>query len=45
MTNFGVQPFLEEFLRLAPKPGMKDSSEGIVAVSYTHLSIMVINIH
>ena len=30
MTNFGVQPILEEFLRLAPKPGMKDSSEGIV---------------
>ena len=30
MTNFGVQPFLEEFLQLAPKPGIKDSSEGIV---------------
>ncbi|HOV25935.1 MAG TPA: peptide chain release factor 3 [Pseudobacteroides sp.] len=28
MTNFGVQPFLEEFLRLAPKPGFKKSSIG-----------------
>jgi len=30
MTNFGVQPFLEEFLQLAPKPGIKMSSEGEV---------------
>lgn len=30
MTNFGVQPFLEEFLKLAPKPGIKTSSEGEV---------------
>jgi peptide chain release factor 3 len=30
MTNFGVQPFLEEFLELAPKPGIKNSSEGEV---------------
>lgn len=28
MTNFGVQPFLEEFLELAPSPGVKDSTEG-----------------
>jgi len=28
MTNFGVQPFLEEFLELAPKPGFKKSSIG-----------------
>ncbi|HOQ36849.1 MAG TPA: peptide chain release factor 3 [Acetivibrio sp.] len=28
MTNFGVQPFLEEFLKLAPKPGFKKSSIG-----------------
>ena len=26
MTNFGVKPFLEEFLRLAPSPGNKKSS-------------------
>ncbi|MCX7747666.1 MAG: peptide chain release factor 3 [Clostridia bacterium] len=30
MTNFGVQPFLEEFLNLAPKPGIKTSSIGEV---------------
>ncbi|MFZ5987288.1 MAG: peptide chain release factor 3 [Bacillota bacterium] len=30
MTNFGVQPFLEEFLQLAPKPCIKNSSMGEV---------------
>ena len=28
MTNFGVQPFLEEFLNLAPAPGIRNSSAG-----------------
>lgn len=28
MTNFGVQPFLEAFLELAPSPGIKETSEG-----------------
>lgn len=28
MTNFGVEPFLEEFLNLSPKPGIKNSTEG-----------------
>ena len=28
MTNFGVQPFLEEFLRLAPSPGKRASNLG-----------------
>jgi len=28
MTNFGVQPFLEEFLTLAPSPGIRSSSIG-----------------
>ena len=28
MTNFGVQPFLEEFIRLAPCPGIRNSSGG-----------------
>lgn len=28
MTNFGVRPFLEEFLRLAPAPAPRNSSEG-----------------
>jgi peptide chain release factor 3 len=30
MTNFGVQPFLEDFLELAPPPGFKSSSAGDV---------------
>ncbi len=30
MTNFGVQPFLEEFLGLAPSPGVIETSEGEV---------------
>jgi peptide chain release factor 3 len=30
MTNFGVQPFLEEFLRLAPSPGIRNSTAGEV---------------
>ena len=28
MTNFGVQPFLEEFINLAPSPGIRTSSAG-----------------
>lgn len=28
MTNFGVQPFLEEFIRLAPSPGPSLSDQG-----------------
>lgn len=31
MTNFGVQPFLEEFLRLAPKPGIRDTNIGLIS--------------
>ncbi len=30
MKNFGVQPFLEEFINLAPSPGWKKSSKGMV---------------
>ena len=30
MTNFGVQPFLEEFLRIAPSPAQRAHSEGII---------------
>ncbi|MCX7710966.1 MAG: peptide chain release factor 3 [Clostridia bacterium] len=30
MTNFGVQPFLEEFLNLAPSPGVRESTLGEV---------------
>ena len=28
LTNFGVLPFLERFLEIAPCPGVRDSSEG-----------------
>ncbi len=28
MTNFGVQPFLEEFLKMAPPPGPRNTSAG-----------------
>ena len=30
MTNFGVEPFLNEFLKMAPSPGIRDSSAGEV---------------
>lgn len=30
MTNFGVQPFLEEFLQMAPSPGIRTSTAGEV---------------
>jgi len=30
MTNFGVEPFLNEFLKMAPSPSVRDSSEGEV---------------
>ena len=28
MTNFGVQPFLEEFISIAPSPGIRKHSDG-----------------
>ena len=31
MTNFGVQDFLEEYLRLAPSPQPRKSSDGLIA--------------
>lgn len=30
MTNFGVQPFLEEFVQIAPSPGIRKTSESEV---------------
>ena len=30
MTNFGVKPFLEEFLHLSPPPAARQSSEGLI---------------
>ncbi len=31
MTNFGVQDFLEEYIRLAPSPRPRQSSDGLIA--------------
>ena len=31
LTNFGVEPFLREFLELAPAPSPRESSEGVVS--------------
>jgi len=30
LTNFGVEPFLRHFLRLAPPPGPRQSSNGVI---------------
>jgi peptide chain release factor 3 len=30
LTNFGVEPFLREFLELAPEPAPRESTEGVV---------------
>ncbi len=30
LTNFGIEPFLREFLELAPSPGGRESSTGVV---------------
>src|SRR6185312_3574572 len=30
LTNFGVEPFLREFLELAPEPTSRESSAGVV---------------
>ena len=30
VSNFGVEPFLQDFLQMAPPPGPRDSSAGIV---------------
>jgi len=44
MTNFGVQPFLEEFLSLAPSPGVKNSSAGEVDPTWDKFSAFVFKI-
>jgi peptide chain release factor 3 len=31
MTNFGVRPFLEAFIEMAPSPGIKTHSEGTIS--------------
>lgn len=44
MTNFGVQNFLEEYLRLAPPPAPRDSSAGIVDPAAENFSAFVFKI-
>ncbi|MHC1745817.1 MAG: peptide chain release factor 3 [Negativicutes bacterium] len=44
MTNFGVRPFLEEFLRLAPPPAPRMSSEGIIEPDNEKFSAFVFKI-
>ncbi|OPZ92151.1 MAG: Peptide chain release factor 3 [Firmicutes bacterium ADurb.Bin419] len=44
MTNFGVQPFLEEFLALAPKPGVKNSTSGEVDPDWDKFTAFVFKI-
>lgn len=44
MTNFGVQNFLEEFLRLAPPPALRDSSIGVIEPDSTDFSAFVFKI-
>ena len=31
LTNFGVEPFLHHFLRMAPAPGPRPSTEGVIS--------------
>lgn len=44
MSNFGVQPFLEEFLRLAPEPAPRRSSDGLVQPTEEEFSAFVFKI-
>jgi peptide chain release factor 3 len=44
MTNFGVRPFLEEFLRLAPKPLPRVASSGTIAPEDPSFSAFVFKI-
>ena len=44
MTNFGVQPFLEEFLQLAPPPMTRLSSEGPIEPTDEDFSALVFKI-
>jgi len=44
MTNFGVQNFLEEYLRLAPPPAPRKSSDGIIQPNDEKFSAFVFKI-
>ena len=44
MTNFGVQNFLEEYIRLAPTPAPRNSSDGIIEPDDEKFSAFVFKI-
>lgn len=44
MTNFGVRLFLEDFLKLAPQPTLRMSSEGVIAPDNEKFSAFVFKI-
>lgn len=44
MTNFGVQNFLEEFLKLAPPPAPRGSSDGVILPEDEKFSAFVFKI-
>ena len=44
MTNFGVQPFLEEFIRLAPSPGFRSTTDTEVDPESENFSAFVFKI-
>ncbi len=44
MTNFGVQPFLEEFIRLAPSPGFRSTTDAEIDPESESFSALVFKI-
>jgi len=44
LTNFGVEPFLESFLEIAPSPGPRDSSAGLILPEDEHFTGFVFKI-
>ena len=44
LTNFGVEPFLKEFLRMTPPPLPRDSDQGVVDPFDPHFSAFVFKI-
>ncbi|MGH7663002.1 MAG: peptide chain release factor 3 [Gemmatimonadaceae bacterium] len=44
LTNFGVEPFLREFLQLAPAPTARDSTVGMIEPAYERFTGFVFKI-
>ena len=44
LTNFGVEPFLAEFLRLAPPPAPRNSSKGLIEPASEDFSAFIFKI-